>query len=1332
MRVGSAAGLFYNARIPNGAECMTRKGTGFAIFLILSVIAANASAFEAESIFPTFDSKQVLTTDPVRIVFDASLDVATVNDATVFVSPFGGSAIVPGTRDVETTFVADDTVVFTQDEPWFWGRRFQLHITPNLKTVGGTSFSGALLNDGLFVANIPNDFVVPVWDPGDPTSVFVTTLDLLGYNPMDPDGPAEPWEIPGSHYTDAWKYSTGRADVIIAVVDTGVESWDQDTRLALFLNREELPLPNDNGNTCADYDCNSDGRFDVDDYSDDNRVTPTGLITAADLVEVFSDGVDDDGNGFVDDICGWDFFRGTNEPWCSREIPTGCHGQLQGSTATRRGDNGIGSRPGGCPNCTLLPIRTSTMILHGGAETAAAIRYAALMGASAISLSGVTLTWSAEVENAVIDAKELGALTVAASGDEMTYHHWMPACGEAAISVKTLFPLVPIDLVAGLGLDIIGFTETPATNYGPHTHLSIPSSSYSSSESTSLTAGAIGLINARARDLGLDLTAEEVKQLLTMTADDVADHCASVVNLFNVCQDGFDEHFGYGRMNLQRAMEALGDPDRGIDPAVPPSVQLLEPKWWQTIDSTQSPTVSVVAELDSRVSPYSWEVQIAKGHQPLEHEFETVATGTETGPRSGLLTEVPIADYVSDRWAKRKPVNQNTFEVTLRIQATYVSAKSGTVLGEDRKTISVHIDRNPETGLVDGFPIDIGASGESAPVLYDLDGGLNGNLEIVFGTGDGMVEALSCDSEVGFCESLPGFPVDLSGDDPRIGDSIFADVAVGDVFGDGTPEIVAVTMRGLVYAIDPDNASILPGFPVSADAPDGETSLAFAFGNGFLAAPVLADLNRDGILDIIAAASDQKAYAWTLAGQGAPPELLPGWPVTCRSEPGLVPPASECEDPGFSLPILATPAVGVLDPLHTTPDISDHPAVIVSTNEGCSGTTRTYAIFHDGMNNPIGPFLPGWPAKPKAPFAELLYALALIAGSSSNPAVYLDDQGAHIAVGVTGWFPQLVHYAEDTTTVENLSAGLAVTAAGSPMISVMRGGEDKQIVFPTVGAVRLDELGFQLMDSKVHGFEIDPPHENFMAGELEDLPLLTGVSAADLDGDGKREALAGSGGYILHAFDPDGGEAPGWPKYTHKWMAATPAVGDIDGDGLVEVVAVSREGYLYAWESNGPACMDGSLNSDWRRSHHDERNTGFYGTDTLPPARVTDFLASQLDSGQVRVTFTSPGDDWACGTALEYQIRYSEDPGAELTDPATFEAAAEASGVRVPHPGGFGEAFVISAEGAAIIALQAVDDAGNLSRISNPALVVSDPDDDDDADVDDSTSESDDDASCCG
>ena len=52
------------------------------------------------------------------------------------------------------------------------------------------------------------------------------------------------------------------------------------------------------------------------------------MIDPQDLILAFSDGVDDDANGYVDDICGWDIQEDDNDPFDRRATAT--------ATASRR------------------------------------------------------------------------------------------------------------------------------------------------------------------------------------------------------------------------------------------------------------------------------------------------------------------------------------------------------------------------------------------------------------------------------------------------------------------------------------------------------------------------------------------------------------------------------------------------------------------------------------------------------------------------------------------------------------------------------------------------------------------------------------------------------------------------------------------------------------------------------------------------------------------------------------------------------------------------------------------------------------------------------------
>ena len=137
--------------------------------------------------------------------------------------------------------------------------------------------------------------------------------------------------------------------------------------------------------------------------------------------------------------------------------------------------------------------------------------------------------------------------------------------------------------------------------------------------------------------------------------------------------------------------------------------------------------------------------------------------------------------------------------VTIRVRVI-----DGSGLEEMRKVFYV----SPDDDIKSGFPYDMGASGESSPILVDLTD--DGVLEVLIGTADGEVLALYGDGT-----PVEGWPVAV---DTRVErahdsaayvegevtagtrDSFIGTVAAGDIDGDGRDEIIGATLFGGVYA----------------------------------------------------------------------------------------------------------------------------------------------------------------------------------------------------------------------------------------------------------------------------------------------------------------------------------------------------------------------------------------------------------------------------------------------------------------------------------------------------------------------------------------------------
>ena len=381
------------------------------------------------------------------------------------------------------------------------------------------------------------------------------TSDQSG-NPVIDASPAELFGVTGMSVDKAWQVSTGRPDVLIAVLDSGIR-WDDAGAMAdlakkVHVNRGELPLPrNAAGQTKPDalpaprnpdpYDLDDNGVLNAADYGADARVgdrNANGVIDPQDLIRAFSDGTDGDGNGYADDIAGWSFLDDDNDPF--DEVSYG-HGTGEARDSTAEADNG--GDLGTCPNCMVLPIRVGDSFIADSNLFAQAVVFAVDSGVHVVQEALGTVNNSSFARAAIDYAYANDVPVIASAADEESFHHNWPSANRHTITVNSV---TRADEIAGLQLTPPSYLFlNGCTNYGGNMAVAVSSSSCSS-EATGRGAGIAGLLISAALDrvdAGLltprridaaghvhPLSANEVAQLFTMTADDIdfsADRSAS-------------------------------------------------------------------------------------------------------------------------------------------------------------------------------------------------------------------------------------------------------------------------------------------------------------------------------------------------------------------------------------------------------------------------------------------------------------------------------------------------------------------------------------------------------------------------------------------------------------------------------------------------------------------------------------------------------------------------------------------------------------------------------------------------------------------------------------
>lgn len=321
----------------------------------------------------------------------------------------------------------------------------------------------------------PDRPVSAVWSDGTPNDTFF--LDGTQWGPR---------RVQAEH---AWRIARGDG-VTIAIIDTGVDLDHEDLSGRLWANPGEIP-----GN-----------------------------------------GIDDDGNGFIDDVHGWDFVNRDGDPRDDNGHGTHCAGIAAAET-----DNAVGIA-GMAPGARIMAVKVLDSRGSGSTATLAeGISYALDNGADIISVSIGGPSGASVLLGAIRRATAARVPVIAAAGNEggailfpAAYPESLCVGASDADDVRTSYSNY------GSALDVLAPGGTP----GRAIYSTVRNNGYDWKIGTSMATPHVSGVAALLRGERPALSVEAVEHLLSETALRPGGH-------------GWDQYYGHGVVQAGSALDLM-------------------------------------------------------------------------------------------------------------------------------------------------------------------------------------------------------------------------------------------------------------------------------------------------------------------------------------------------------------------------------------------------------------------------------------------------------------------------------------------------------------------------------------------------------------------------------------------------------------------------------------------------------------------------------------------------------------------------------------------------------------------------------------------------------
>jgi subtilisin family serine protease len=299
--------------------------------------------------------------------------------------------------------------------------------------------------------------------PNDPSYPQLWGLNNTGQSGGTPDADIDAPE--------AWDIQTGNPDTVIGVIDTGVD-----------YNHPDLV---------------------------DNIWTNPG--------EIAGDGIDNDSNGYIDDVRGWDFAYNDNDP-----MDVYGHGTHVSGTIAAKGNNGIGVT-GVNWNAKIMPIKFLNDSGSGDTSDAIlALNYATAKGVKITNNSWGGGGYSQGLYDAINTAGQQGALFIAAAGNNYRNNNDIAPSYPASYDLPNIISVASTTRTDALSdFSNLGPTSVDLGAPGEDIYSTTPGGNYGLNSGTSMATPHVSGGAALVWSQNPTWTAEQVKNQLLGTTDPI-------------------------------------------------------------------------------------------------------------------------------------------------------------------------------------------------------------------------------------------------------------------------------------------------------------------------------------------------------------------------------------------------------------------------------------------------------------------------------------------------------------------------------------------------------------------------------------------------------------------------------------------------------------------------------------------------------------------------------------------------------------------------------------------------------------------------------------------